>query len=357
MVAGMSNRTLAVFVILAGICFPTVHAESFFLATDVPTILDGANRLPWEILRKDGGTYATTLTLPAGSEIDGMHLMDEGDWLLSFTSTTTLGGITFEPEDVARYSPDAGVYAMFFDGSAEGVPPGSNVDSVLLDRSDFGPLVIGFDVPTTLGPVTYLSSDLVQFDVTGFTLFFDGFAAGIGDSNNMTGADLRDTRIMMTFDTPTTLGSATYLPGEVVARDGALFSLFDQDPLWPASSRINGLSLLANPGRVSKITIAKVAGLPNDLTLSWTTSCSGGADDYGIYEGKIGSWTSHVSIDCSDDFSDLSEQITTSATSNYYLVVPHNTNDEGSYGLDSGSVERPVGGAACVTPQTITPCP
>ena len=343
--------------IVGSFFFTTIHAESFFLATDVPTLLDGANRLPWEIVRKDGGTYTTTLSLPPEAEIDGMHAMDEGDWLLSFTSTTSLGGITFEPEDVARYSPVAGVYAMFFDGSAEGVPPGSNVDSVLLDRSDFGPLVIGFDVPTTLGPVTYLPSDLVQFDVTGFTLFFDGFAAGITDGNNMTGADLRDTRIIMTFDTPTTLGSTTYLPGEVIAWNGALFSLFDQDPLWPASSRINGLSLLANPGRVPKITIAKVAGLPNDLTLSWTTSCSAGADDYGIYEGQIGSWSSHVSIDCSDDFSNLSEQITTSAANNYYLVVPHNLNDEGSYGLDSGGVERPVGGAACVTPQTITPCP
>jgi len=350
------HRALSSLMILAALGIPSVHAESFFLATDVPTMLNGANRLPWEIVRKDGGAYNTVLTLPAGSDIDGMHHMDSGDWLLSFSFTTSLGGLTFEPEDVARYDP-SGAYAMFFDGSLEGVPAGSNVDAVLLDRSDAGPLVLSFDVPTTLGPLTYGSSDLVQFTAAGFTMFFDGFSAGIGDESNMTGADLRDTRIIMTFDIPTTLGSTTFLPGELVAWDGTLFASFDQDPLWPAGSRINALSLLANPGRVPIILLGKVAGFPNELIVSWQPSCSAGADDYGIYEGQLGNWSSHVSIDCSDDFGDLSEQISISAANHYYLVVPHNKNDEGSYGLDSGGSERPVGGGACVATRTITPCP
>ena len=44
----------------------------------------------------------------------------------------------------------------------------------------------------------------------------------------------------------------------------------------------------------------------------------------------------------------------------YYLVVPHNESEEGSYGLDSDAVERPQAtglAARCMADQNLTPCP
>ena len=44
----------------------------------------------------------------------------------------------------------------------------------------------------------------------------------------------------------------------------------------------------------------------------------------------------------------------------YYLVVPYNLKDEGSYGLTSAHVERPQAAGAdsrCVVAQNLTACP
>jgi hypothetical protein len=90
--------------------------------------------------------------------------------------------------------------------------------------------------------------------------------------------------------------------------------------------------------------------------VSWAASCSDGAADYGIYEGTIGSWFTHTLRDCHDDPPSFTEEVTPAVGNDYYLVVPNNGADEGSYGLAT-SGERPVGTAQCVSVQTLTPCP
>ena len=79
--------------------------------------------------------------------------------------------------------------------------------------------------------------------------------------------------------------------------------------------------------------------------------------DYGIYEGSLGSWYSHTRIDCADATPKLSEEVTPGAGNRYYLVVAHNGAEEGSYGIDGASGERPLGTAVCASAQEISPCP
>jgi hypothetical protein len=99
------------------------------------------------------------------------------------------------------------------------------------------------------------------------------------------------------------------------------------------------------------------ATTPGDLILSWSPSCSDGAEDYGIYEGQIGDWDSHVAIDCSDLGADFTEQVTPSPGDRYYLVVPNNVDNDGSYGMGSNDVERPAGTPSCRSSQHLEPCP
>ena len=63
--------------------------------------------------------------------------------------------------------------------------------------------------------------------------------------------------------------------------------------------------------------------------------------------------TSHVPLDC--NYGATSMTLTPSSGNTYYLVVPHNGVNEGSYGVDSNGVERPAAIAACY-PQSVGYC-
>jgi photosystem II stability/assembly factor-like uncharacterized protein len=87
-----------------------------------------------------------------------------------------------------------------------------------------------------------------------------------------------------------------------------------------------------------------------DLTLSWDASCLSNDDDFAIYEGLLGDFTSHVPLFCSTG-GETSKTLTPSSGDRYYLVVPRNFDREGSYGVESGGAERPPSVSACLTQQ------
>lgn len=333
-------------------------AQSFFFSADVPADLGGVTRLPWEVVRSDSGSYSSELVLPDGTPLDAVHRLDGGDWLLSVDSPTELGGMTWSSSDVIRF--DGINFTPFFNGLSAGVPANSDVDAVFLDGGDTGALILSFDVMTTIGANTYEPADLVTFIGGSFSLYFDGSATTpvIPTSSNVTGADQRGMLVILTFDVPTTLAAATVLPGSLVSWDGASFASLYNDPTWPLSSRIDAIAFLPDPGRVpNTIVVDKSVITIGDLKIGWSAGCSTGTEDYGIYEGEIGTWYSHTMIDCLDDGGDRTEEITPSMGSQYYLVVPQNSNDEGSYGTRSTSTERTPGASTCIATQTLASCP
>jgi len=113
---------------------------------------------------------------------------------------------------------------------------------------------------------------------------------------------------------------------------------------------------LGVPGEVqASLRLAK-STTPGNLTLSWGTSCSAAAQDYGIYEGVLGLWSSHAAVDCSDAGGDRTEEITPGLGDHYYLVVPNSASKEGSYGRTGSGTERPAGNPACRPAQAVAPC-
>ena len=115
----------------------------------------------------------------------------------------------------------------------------------------------------------------------------------------------------------------------------------------------------SGPGRVPDGASAR--GVPLTLErvgeairLSWGASCRPADTDYGVYEGTLGSFTSHVARLCSTAGSRTAE-LTPAAGNTYYLVVPNDEVQEGSYGTNSSGVQRPPSNAGCF-PQSIGPC-
>ena len=97
-------------------------------------------------------------------------------------------------------------------------------------------------------------------------------------------------------------------------------------------------------GGLDQLRVNKGAG--GDLDLSWGASCSDLDNDYGIYEGIVGNFASHASLQCSTDGS-TSASISPTVTNAYYLVVPSNGVREGDYGSESDGTPRPQGAGAC----------
>ncbi len=99
---------------------------------------------------------------------------------------------------------------------------------------------------------------------------------------------------------------------------------------------------------------------PNpSITMIWDPSCAGGDYDYAIYEGEIDSWYSHVEPSTGAICSTAGATEATfdaGAGDRYYLVVPRDNADEGSYGLLGGAAERPVSSEACLS-QDLGGCP
>lgn len=160
------------------------------------------------------------------------------------------------------------------------------------------------------------------------------------------------------------IGSTT-----VAAESTGIFDLSEFVGYAPGSILISNnqgspasMTVLINPvvevsrgaGRIADLLVTKAA--PSELQLSWQPSCSTDDDDYAVYGGELGAFTSHTIETCSTGGA-TSASLPMPDDSRYYLVVPLDGLDEGSYGQDSNGVERPAGIATCGTQRVETPCP
>lgn len=127
-------------------------------------------------------------------------------------------------------------------------------------------------------------------------------------------------------------------------------SMFRSDTLPVGAGRVpDGNSVPGTP-----LTIDYGSG--GDLALSWSASCLATDTDYGIYEGVLGNFSSHVKRSCSTAGA-TNATLTPSAGDSYYLVVPSSGLAEGSYGLASDGSERPWSSDECWSQLLGASCP
>ena len=109
------------------------------------------------------------------------------------------------------------------------------------------------------------------------------------------------------------------------------------------------------PGQQNDPVSLSVARDGDQVVLEWDVSCLSSDVDYEVYEGTIGLWYSHVPRACTTD-GNTSATVTPGSDIAYYIVVPTNLINEGSYGLSTLGGERPPGLSSCLI-QTIGLCP
>jgi hypothetical protein len=115
-----------------------------------------------------------------------------------------------------------------------------------------------------------------------------------------------------------------------------------------------GAGSVPDGGDVSGTPLTLSKGAGDTVALDWGASCVAADADYAVYEGSLGSFTSHIPRACTTGGA-LSFSLTPAVGDAYYLIVPVHADREGSYGTDSAGTQRPQGTSSC-SQQTLHAC-
>jgi hypothetical protein len=175
--------------------FERTSTGDVYFSTDVSTAIAGLAAPgvagPGDVVKvtASGPTRvfsAESAGLPPGTNVDAVGVESNGDLLLSFDTTVKLGSLTIAPEDVVRVNPSTFAVAIVYDGSAQGIAPGLNLDAVSR-RTDTSHLSLSFDGAGSAGGVAFSARDVLDWNPTtgAYALVYKGSAAGWPDGANL----------------------------------------------------------------------------------------------------------------------------------------------------------------------------
>lgn len=219
---------------------------------------------------------------------------------LSSSDNGTINGLSYKDEDVLAYYVDSDTWAIFFDGSVEGVD--TDVDG--LHINDDGTMLMSFDRRTFVPGVGNVeASDIVTFDpATGlWTLFFVGAAHDLttADENvDAIGLDSSGNLIVSTSGKATVNGTALQVEDEdLILYDGATWWLVmdgsavgntaDTDALWMADDTTAFLSLDASKTLPGGVSVRREDVVSHDLA-------GGGYDPALVFDGSVVGFTRNL---------------------------------------------------------------
>lgn len=207
--------------------------------------------------------------VPSNAEVAGLELSTTSAPLLTLDITATLPGLAApaEPRDVVAWDATTSTYSLFFDGSANGVPANARIDAVSYNAA--GDLLLSFDTTVALPGVTADDEDLVSWSPGPvYAMFFDGSANGVPTSLDLDAA----TRVTPTaddqylsFDGSGVITGIPFDDEDVLLFSGGVFSMAADsslsDPVdWPRTDLValpepgSELSLLAGAALLAWIT-------------------------------------------------------------------------------------------------------
>ncbi len=146
------------------------------LSTTGSARLGGLNFRDGDLVAYDPSTDTATLffsedRFSANEDVDAVHVLPNGHILLSTTGSAQLGGLNFRDGDIVEYDPASDTASLFF--SEDNFSANEDIDGFhLLDN---GNLLISTTSTATLGSLTFTDGSIAEYDpVTGIaTLYFD----------------------------------------------------------------------------------------------------------------------------------------------------------------------------------------
>jgi len=217
----MDVRRSSLLIALLAACaaFPTAAgAAQLYLSTTNGATIGGLTFRDGDIARYDTVSGVATLYFSednfSGNEnIDALHILPNGNILLSTDGGATLGGLTFRDGDVVQYNPLTNSATLFF--SEDLFTNSANVDgfSVLAN----GHYVISTSASETLAGVTFRDGDLVDYNpLTGTASLFFNENLFSQDEDIDAVHVLSDGSILLSTTSGATIGGLTFLAGDVI---------------------------------------------------------------------------------------------------------------------------------------------
>jgi hypothetical protein len=163
-------------------------------------------------------------TLPVTADVTAFHWLDETYRLFSLDIPVDVTQGLVYPQNVIAW--DGTTYYFAFDPEVAAIPASSGIDA--LSATGNGLILLSFDVTTQLpGGVVAADEDVVAWDGVGWSMFFDGSAKGIPAGLDIDGLDIHTNGSMLyfSFDTSGLLGNTYFNDEDIVAYDGANWSL------------------------------------------------------------------------------------------------------------------------------------
>ena len=150
----------------------------------------------------------------------------------------------------------------------------------------------------------------------------------------------------------TTTVTTNSCPGEGIGTtrceiaNGSIDS-FGPEPVSQPGGTVPGLKI-----------VRKGVGANPSITLRWNPSCSFGDTDYEVYEGNLDALPvyDHEQVLCSTASATIAT-FNASSGDRYFLVVPTDGTEEGSYGIDGTHAQRPPAAVSCRNQVTGLACP
>lgn len=209
--------------------------------------------------------------IPPNAAIEALDLSTTEPPLLTLDTTTSLPGLgaPAEPRDVVTWNANTGTFSLYFDGSANGIPPNVRIDAVSYNIGSGTGLLLSFDTTLTLGALTVDDEDFVWWFFGPFPLVvFDGSAQGIAPSLDLDALAIGATApltFLLSFDGSGVVAGIPFDDEDVLSFDYATstWSMYADsslsDPVdWPPTD----LVALPEPG----VEISPLAGA---VLLAW----------------------------------------------------------------------------------------
>ena len=168
-----------------------VGANTVVFSLDEDAVLPGVGLVADEdLISFNGFTFTlwwdgSANGLPPEVNLDAVHVISPTEFLFSLEEDAVLPGVGLvADEDVIRFSGET--FTMALDGSAIGIPPEADVDAVaILPNTTPVTYILSLRSANFIDGNLYCHSDLIAYSMGGFSKFFDAEANGIPPEVNI----------------------------------------------------------------------------------------------------------------------------------------------------------------------------